>query len=214
MWNTAPVNALDRLREEIAADPVNAWAQEKGYRPLFVASPEARVLIISQAPGRLAQDTGVPWNDPSGRLLRSWMRVTDAEFYDPSMVAILPMDFYFPGKGPSGDMPPRRGFAERWHPAVLEQLVAVRLTILIGSYAQRHYLGRRAGATLTDTVRAAESHLPYFPIVHPSPLARGWRTRNPWFAAETVPLLARHVRRAIEDGRDADGPAQRWTTQK
>jgi len=196
-WQTAVVHPIDRLRAEIAAHETNAWARAAGYEPLFVASQEARVLIISQAPGRLAQDSGIPWNDPSGELLRSWLGVTSDEFYDPRNMAIVPMDFYFPGKGVSGDLPPRRDFAPRWHPRVLEQLTEVRLTILIGAYAQRAYLGPRAGRTLTENVRAAESHLPYFPIVHPSPLARGWRSKNPWFQEETVPLLAGHVRAAL-----------------
>lgn len=193
------MHPIEALSAEIAAHESNAWARELGYEPLFVADPAARVLIISQAPGRLAQDSGIPWNDPSGVLLRSWMGVTPEEFYDPRNVAIVPMDFYFPGKGTSGDLPPRRDFAPRWHPRVLEQLPDVRLTILIGSYAQRAYLGKRAGRTLTDSVRAAESYLPLFPIVHPSPLARGWRTKNPWFQEETVPLLAGHVRQALTE---------------
>ncbi|HXH36129.1 MAG TPA: uracil-DNA glycosylase family protein [Plantibacter sp.] len=193
------MHPIDRLRAEIAAHDSNAWARGLGYEPLFVASPEARILIISQAPGRLAQDSGIPWNDPSGVLLRSWLGLTNDEFYDPRNVAIIPMDFYFPGKGTSGDLPPRRGFAPRWHPPLLEQLTEVRLTILIGAYAQRAYLGERAGRTLTDSVRAAETYLPFFPIVHPSPLARGWRSKNPWFQEETVPRLAEHVRSALTD---------------
>ncbi|NYD66333.1 uracil-DNA glycosylase [Agromyces atrinae] len=185
---------LDDIRAEMMADPSNAWARDLGYAPLYIADARARVLIISQAPGRLAQETGVPWNDPSGRLLRSWLGLTDAEFYDPANVAIVPMDAYFPGKAASGDLPPRRGFADRWHPPILEQLTEVRLTILIGAYAQRHYLGP---GTLTENVRNAPSHLPYFPIVHPSPLARGWRSKNPWFDEVTVPLLSAEVAAAL-----------------
>lgn len=188
--------ALALLRAEITADPSNAWATALGYRPLFVADPRAKVLIISQAPGRLAQESGVPWNDPSGRRLRSWLGMGDEEFYDPTNVAILPMDFYFPGKAASGDAPPRRDFADRWHPRVLEQLPDVRLTVLVGGYAQRRYLGPRS-RSLTENVRAAESFLPQFPIVHPSPLARGWRTKNPWFEESTVPRLTAAVRDAL-----------------
>jgi uracil-DNA glycosylase len=194
---TGGVSAFDEIRARVAAHPTNAWATEAGFAPLVVASEGSRVLIISQAPGRLAQETGIPWNDPSGVRLRSWLGLTDAEFYDPENVAIVPMDFYFPGKGASGDAPPRRGFAEAWHPPVLEQLTDVRLTILIGAYAQKHYLGARRGPTLTETVRRAESYLPLFPIVHPSPLARGWRSANPWFEAETAPRLAQLVREAL-----------------
>jgi uracil-DNA glycosylase len=201
------VTDLDRIRDEVIAHPSNAWARDAGYLPLFVASPKARVLIISQAPGRLAQTTGIPWNDPSGRLLRSWMGVADDEFYDPDNVAIVPMDFYYPGKAASGDVPPRRGFAAQWHPPILEILTEVRLTILIGSYAQRHYLAERKATTLTENVRAAESLLPLFPIVHPSPLARGWRTANPWFQDVTVPLLQAQVRSALSGGQmDATAP--------
>jgi uracil-DNA glycosylase len=192
------VSSFDDIREAVAAHPSNAWAREAGYAPLFVASERSRVLIISQAPGRRAQETGIPWNDPSGVLLRSWLGTSDEEFYRPENIAIVPMDFYYPGKAASGDVPPRAGFAAMWHPQILEQLREVRLTILIGAYAQRHYLGRRGGASLTETVRAAESHLPFFPIVHPSPLARGWRLRNPWFEAETAPRLAELVRAALD----------------
>lgn len=201
------MTALDDLRAEVAAHPDNRWATEQGWAPLVVGSSASKVLIISQAPGRLAQETGVPWNDPSGRLLRSWMGVTDDEFYDPANVAVLPMDFYFPGKnvgpgkkvgpgkGASGDLPPRRDFAALWHPRFLELFSDARLTIVIGGYAQRRYLG---SSNVTANVAAAASFLPRFPIVHPSPLARGWRTRNPWFADETVPLLRARVRDALE----------------
>ncbi|WP_084361208.1 uracil-DNA glycosylase family protein [Herbiconiux solani] len=199
-------SVFDELRREVASHESNAWAREAGYAPLFVASEHSRVLIISQAPGRRAQETGIPWNDPSGIRLRSWLGLTDEEFYDPSNLAILPMDFYYPGKAPSGDLPPRSGFADTWHPLVLEQLTQVRLTILIGAYAQRHYLGRRGGMGLTETVRAAETYLPYFPIVHPSPLTLGWRARNPWFEAETAPRLATLVRSALDGDRGPGHP--------
>lgn len=189
------MTVLDDIRAEMTADPSNAWARDLGYEPLYIADARARVLIISQAPGRLAQETGVPWNDPSGRMLRSWLGLTDDEFYDPANVAIVPMDAYFPGKAASGDRPPRRDFAARWHPQILEQLTEVRLTILIGAYAQRHYLGP---GTLTENVRAAASFLPLFPIVHPSPLARGWRTKNPWFDDVTVPQLSAAVAAALQ----------------
>jgi uracil-DNA glycosylase len=195
------MSLLDDLRAEIAAHPSNDAQRAAGYAPLFVADPAARVLLISQAPGRIAQRSGIPFDDASGRLLRSWLGLEPEAFYDPRNLAILPMDFYYPGKAASGDVPPRRDFAERWHPRVLDALTEVRLTVLVGAYAQRHYLGPRYAGTLTETVRRAPSYLPFFPIVHPSPLARGWRTRNPWFAAETAPLLAEQVAAAL--ARDA-----------
>jgi uracil-DNA glycosylase len=191
------VTAFDELRREVSAHPDNAWASTAGWEPLVVGHPDARILLISQAPGRRAQETGIPWNDASGRLLRSWLGLSDEQFYDPHTLAILPMDFYYPGKAATGDVPPRRGFAELWHPPALELLTEVRLTVLVGSYAQRHYLGARGGATLTETVRAAADFAPLFPIVHPSPLAGIWRRRNPWFEAETVPILRARVRDAL-----------------
>lgn len=219
------MTTLDELRDEIAAHESNAWAVARGWKPLVIGESTARILILSQAPGRLAQESGVAFDDPSGRLLRSWMGVTDAEFWDPAKVAILPMDAYFPGSrgapaapradaglgadaaAPTmttaaarpprggGDLPPRRDFADRWHARVLELLPDVRLRLVIGGYAQRRYLGP---ASVTEYVRDAASHLPFFPLVHPSPLARGWRSANPWFAESTVPLLQRLVREALE----------------
>ncbi|GMA29504.1 uracil-DNA glycosylase family protein [Arenivirga flava] len=218
------MTTLDELRAEIAAHESNAWATARGWKPLVIGESTARILILSQAPGRLAQESGIAFDDPSGRLLRSWMDVTDAEFWDPAKVAILPMDAYFPGSrgapsGPGararpdvvtgtgaesgtpaparggGDLPPRPDFADRWHPRVLQQLPEVRLRLVIGAHAQRRYLGP---GSVTEHVRDAEAFLPFFPLVHPSPLARGWRTANPWFAHSTVPLLRRLVRRALD----------------
>lgn len=191
---TVGVSDLDDLRAEVAAHPTNEWARALGWQPLIVGTEHARVLILSQAPGRLAQASGIAFDDPSGRLLRSWMGISDEQFWDPDAVAILPMDAYFPGKGTSGDRPPRPDFAPRWHPRFIERFAQVRLRIVIGRYAQRRYLG---SADVTANVRAAESFLPMFPIVHPSPLARGWRSRNPWFAAERVPRLRELVADAL-----------------
>jgi len=192
------VDEFELIREEIIGDPSNAWATEQGWEPLFTGSARARVLVIGQAPGRVAQETGLAWSDVSGRLLRSWLGVTDATFYDPEKFALLPMDFYFPGKGPSGDLPPRPEVAPLWHPRIIGALTDVRLTVLVGAYSQRYYLHGKKRQSVTETVRAAESFLPFFPLVHPSPLARGWRSRNPWFEEETVPRLASEVRLALD----------------
>jgi uracil-DNA glycosylase len=191
------MTGFDDLRAEISAHPSNAWATEQGWQPLVIGSAASRVLLISQAPGRRAQESGIPWNDASGMRLRAWLGVSDEEFYDTSRFAIVPMDFYYPGKAPSGDKPPRPDVAPAWHPRILEELADVRLTILVGSFSQRFYLGRARGATLTDTVRRAADYLPSFPIVHPSPLTLGWRRRNPWFEAETLPALRSLVRDAL-----------------
>ncbi|HEY0247619.1 MAG TPA: uracil-DNA glycosylase family protein [Gryllotalpicola sp.] len=188
---------LDELRAAIAADPANAAMTAAGWVPLFTASPSSRIVVIGQAPGRKAQEAGVAWRDASGAKLVDWLGVTDELFHDPAAFAIVPMDFYYPGKGVSGDLPPRPGFAAKWHPPILEQLTEVRLTLLIGSYAQRFYLGARAARTLTETVRGWRDHLPLLPLVHPSPLNFRWQARNPWFTEELVPKLRALVATAL-----------------
>nr|WP_225955043.1 uracil-DNA glycosylase family protein [Kibdelosporangium phytohabitans] len=184
------------IRAEIVAG--NAWATEQGWEPVYTAAPGARIVIIGQAPGRRAQESGVPFDDPSGVRLREWLGVTDEQFYDPGRFAILPMDFYFPGKAASGDLPPRRDFAPKWHPRILAELTGVRLTLLIGGYAQKHYLKGRAKPSLTETVRSYQDYLPgLIPLVHPSPLNFRWQSKNPWFAAEVLPVLRAEVAKAL-----------------
>ena len=167
-------------------------------RPVVRAHREARILIIGQAPGTRVHESGVPWNDPSGRLLREWMEVDDETFYNVKRVALVPMGFCYPGKGKSGDLPPRPECAPLWHPELLAKMTNIRLTLLIGQYSQRHYLGDRSKATLTETVKEFRDHLPAFlPMPHPSPRNRLWLRRNPWFEEEVVPELRRRVRKAL-----------------
>ncbi|HEU0266291.1 MAG TPA: uracil-DNA glycosylase family protein [Candidatus Saccharimonadaceae bacterium] len=187
------------IRQAIVADEMNQEMAAKDYVPVYVAHPRARIVIASQAPGVKAQASRVPWDDMSGRLLRQWLDVTDEEFYTPEKFAIIPMDFYYPGKGAHGDLPPRKGFAEKWHPRLLELMPDVQLTILIGNYAQKYYLGKTIHKNLTETVRGHAVYLPrYFPLVHPSPLTLGWRKRNSWFEAETLPELRALVRQILD----------------
>jgi len=191
---------LDELRAAIKADPENAAMTDAGWEPLYTAGPGARVVVVGQAPGRKAQESGVPWRDASGLKLCDWLGVTDEQFHDPNLFALVPMDFYYPGKGAkgSGDLPPRPGFAEKWHPLLLGDMPEVRFTILIGAYAQKFYLGARRGKTLTETVRGWKSYLPeFFPLVHPSPLNFRWQARNPWFQTELVPELRSVVAAAL-----------------
>lgn len=185
--------------EQIRADAQNAAYTSAGIDPLYAASPTARLVVIGQAPGRVAQETMIPWNDRSGDRLRDWMGVDRATFYDAGRVAIIPMDFYFPGTGRSGDLPPRRGFAQRWHPRLLGLMPDVRLRVLVGSYAVRHYLGLPASTRLTDVVRDYRAYLPggWIPLVHPSPRNRAWLRDNPWFEADVVPALREAVRAAL-----------------
>jgi uracil-DNA glycosylase len=163
-------------------------------KPVLRASSGARLLIVGQAPGRRVQETGIPWNDPSGDRLRDWMQVTRDVFYDESRIAIIPAAFCYPGKGPSGDLPPRPECAPLWHPRLRAALPGIRLTLLVGSYAQAYYLGGRRQRTLTETVRNFRDYQPeFFPLPHPSPRNQMWLRRNPWFAEEVLPWLREEV---------------------
>jgi uracil-DNA glycosylase len=178
----------------IIDDPMNVDMKNKGFVPVYSAGPKAKIVIVGQAPGSKAQASMVPWNDVSGVLLRKWLGVTDDEFYNPDKIALVPMDFYYPGKGAHGDLPPRKGFAEKWHPRLFELMPDVQLTLLVGAYSQKYYLGKRSKSNLTETVKAYHEYLPtYFPLVHPSPLNFRWRSRNPWFETEVVPELGMYV---------------------
>jgi uracil-DNA glycosylase len=193
---------LRSVRSAIVRDPANAWATDQGWKPLYSAHPDAKIVIVGQAPGRRAQLAGIPWDDPSGVTLRRWLGLSATAFYDPRKVALLPMDFYYPGKAEHGDLPPRPGFAARWHPPLLEHMPQVELTILIGQYAQRHYLLGRVKKTLTETVHAYDEYLPrWFPLVHPSPLNFRWQARNPWFEETVLPQLRQRVDAALTVGR-------------
>jgi len=145
-------------------------------------------------------ETGIPWNDPSGVQLRAWLQLTPEEFYDASRVAIVPMGLCYPGKGASGDLPPRPECAPLWHPRLLAAMPEIRFTLLIGRYAQAWYLKKNCKPTLTATVAAYAEYLPhYLPLPHPSPRNRYWQTRNPWFASEVLPVLRTHVAAALAD---------------
>jgi uracil-DNA glycosylase len=192
------VDVFSRIRTEIEDDPANRLGDFATQRPLFQAGAGARILIVGQAPGRRTQESGVPWDDASGVKLRSWLAVTPDQFYDADLVALLPMDFYFPGKGNGGDLPPRKGFAAQWHPRLIEQMPGLRLKLLIGGYAQKFYLGTAAKPTLTETVRAFREYPDdELPLVHPSPLNFRWQARNPWFDEQVVPELRRRTTAAL-----------------
>lgn len=189
---------FEAIYQAILEDGENTTMRAQGYLPLYVAGPRARIAIIGQAPGRKAQESRTTWNDASGQRLFKWLGVTEQQFRDPNLFAILPMDFYYPGKGATGDLPPRKTFGGRWHPALLELMPDISLTVLIGSFAQAHYLGTRAQRNLTETVRAYRDYLPdVVPLVHPSPLNFRWQSRNPWFVAEVLPVLQQLVATTI-----------------
>lgn len=188
------------LRDEIAACTACAAHLPLGPRPVVRASdPRARVMIIGQAPGTKVHASGVPWDDASGRRLREWLGVTPEQFYDESLFAIMPMGFCYPGRGAGGDNPPRPECAPLWHDRILATLPDIKLTLLIGQYAQARYLGDKRKATLGETVRAWRDYATsgYLPLVHPSPRNAIWLKKNPWFEAEIVPYLKVHVASAI-----------------
>src|SRR5690554_3232199 len=161
-----------------------------GANPVFTAHANAEILIVGQAPGTKVHNTNIPLNDPSGDRLRDWLQVDRSTFYNPKKFAIIPMGFCYPGKGKSGDLPPRPECAPTWHNQLLEKLPNVRLTLLIGSYAQKYYLGKDKKRTLTETVHNYREYLPqYFPLPHPSPRNRLWLKKNPWFEETIIPKL-------------------------
>jgi uracil-DNA glycosylase len=169
-------------------------------RPIIQAGSNARILIIGQAPGSRTTAQGRPFDDASGDRLRSWLELERESFYDPACLAIMPMGFCFPGSTASGDRPPRRECAPLWHPRLLEAMPAVRLTLLIGRYAQRHYITGHTDRSLTETI-ARWRELPpnLLALPHPSPRNRRWFSSNPWFDTELVPELRQRVARALAD---------------
>ncbi|WP_314041610.1 uracil-DNA glycosylase family protein [Slackia exigua] len=189
---------FQRIFDAIRADEQNATFTSQGIDPLYAAASGARIAIIGQAPGRVAQEARMPWNDRSGDRLRDWLGIDRDTFYDPEKIAIIPMDFYFPGSGKSGDLPPRKGFAEKWHPKLFALMPDIRLTVLVGSYATHTYLGLKSSANLTDVVRNHAAYLPdFFPLVHPSPRNQIWMKKNPWFESDVLPELKHCVHDAL-----------------
>ncbi|MDD9149592.1 uracil-DNA glycosylase family protein [Sporolactobacillus sp. CQH2019] len=188
------MNVLKDIFNRIKADPENIQFTNKDIEPLYYAASTAKILIIGQAPGKRAQNTKIIWNDRSGTRLREWMGVSDDTFYNSGKIAVLPLDFYFPGKGKSGDLPPREGFAPKWHAQIIKAMPDIELTLLVGSYAQRYYLKTNSQMTLTDIVKNYRSYLPdYFPLVHPSPRNQIWIKKNPWFEEKVLPDLKEYI---------------------
>ena len=182
------------IAEEIRKDPENASFTKRGIDPLFFAGADCRIMIVGQAPGRVAEESGIVWNDRSGDRLREWMGIDRDTFYNSGKLAIVPMDFYFPGTGKSGDLPPRKDFADKWHPRLLELMPDLKLTILVGSYATKRYLKLKSSASLTQVVKDYRDYLPeFFPLVHPSPRNQIWMKKNPWFDQTVIPDLQKLV---------------------
>lgn len=190
--------SLERLLVEVRGCRTCEHDLPLGPRPVLRAATTARVLIVGQAPGVRVHESGIPWDDPSGDRLRQWMGIGREAFYDQGQISIIPMGFCYPGRGKSGDLPPRKECAELWMNRLLAHLSAVQLTLLIGQYAQIHYLGTDRKKSLTETVRAWREYQPkYLPLPHPSGRNNIWLRRNPWFEEEVVPALRRLSRRAL-----------------
>lgn len=194
--------SISKIVEELKADERNAEYTRSGIPPIFQLNKDAKILIIGQAPGRKVEESQIPFDDKSGEKLISWMGIDRKTFYS-DKIAILPMDFYYPGKGKTGDLPPRKFIAEEYHREFLDELTNVEMTLLIGKYSMDYYLKGEMKRNLTETVRSYEEYLPkYFPIVHPSPLNFRWQGKNPWFMEEVVPVLAERVAKIL--GQNAD----------
>lgn len=190
---------MENLLKEIKACTFCKEHLDLGPNPVVAANITSKILIVGQAPGTKVHRSGIPWDDPSGVQLRKWMGIDSDIFYDESIVAIVPMGFCYPGKGKTGDLPPRPECAPMWHQKLLEKMPEIELTLLIGQYAQKYYLGKRKKKNLTETVRNYEAYLPtQLPMPHPSPRNRFWLSKNPWFETSVVPQLQQKISALLE----------------
>ncbi len=189
---------LETLLDQVRACRLCEAELPLGPRPVLRAAATARILVVGQAPGTAVHASGVPFDDPSGVRLREWMGVDDATFYDESRIAIIPMGFCYPGRGKSGDLPPKPLCADTWRDALLSRLPDLRLTLLFGQYAIAWHLPEAKGSSLTETVRRrADWGTAVLPMPHPSPRNNLWLRRNAWFEHEVVPELRRRVAEAL-----------------
>ena len=191
--------SFHKLLGEIRACRVCAAHLPHEPRPVVRVRPSARVCIAGQAPGTRVHASGVPFTDPSGDRLRSWLGVDEATFYDERYFAIVPMGFCFPGlDAKGGDLPPRRECAPLWRKKLFGELKEIKLTLVVGSYAQAWHLKGRKKASLTETVKAWRDYGPqYIPLPHPSWRNNAWVKKNTWFEAELVPELRRRVAKVL-----------------
>lgn len=191
------MNNLITLLEEVSACQLCASSLPHAPRPIIQAGEDARILIIGQAPGKKVHASGIPFDDASGDRLRDWMGIDKCTFYDASKLAIVPMGFCYPGKGHSGDLPPRPECAPKWHAKIVSAMPKIELTLLVGQYAQKYYL-KEKHLSLTENVHRWQRFLPAcFPTPHPSPRNQIWLKKHPWFELEAVPELRKRVLKLI-----------------
>jgi uracil-DNA glycosylase family 4 len=187
-------NLLSEIKQCTVCEP----HLDLGANPVVSGSPNAKIAIIGQAPGTKVHKSGIPWDDASGKQLRKWLNVSDETFYNENIFAIVPMGFCYPGKGASGDKPPRKECAPLWHQQLFDKMPNIELVVLIGMYAQNYYLKDKAKRTLTESVDNYPEYLPeYFVLPHPSPRNRFWLTKNPWFEKEVLPKLKETIQQIL-----------------
>lgn len=192
---------LKPLLLEIAQCRLCAGHLPHAPRPVLQAASSARLRIVGQAPGRKVHESGIPWSDASGKRLRAWLGISEETFYDASQVAIVPVGFCYPGKAASGDLPPRPECVPRWHASLNALLPNIRLSLLVGQYAQAKYLGPLRKASLTETVRAWKDYVAQgmIPLPHPSPRNQAWAMKHRWFEEEVLPELRELLRAVMMD---------------
>jgi uracil-DNA glycosylase len=191
------MTSLSSLLNEVRACTICELDLPLGPRPVLQLHAKARILIAGQAPGKKVHDSGVPFDDASGKRLREWLGVTRDVFYDPKQVAILPMGFCFPGSGKSGDLAPRSECAPAWRQQLLSHLSQLEVTVVLGRYAQKYHFGE-ASSSVTDLVKSWRTYWPnMIPLPHPSPRNNIWLRKNPWFEVELLPSLRQRVAESL-----------------
>jgi uracil-DNA glycosylase len=195
---SATVTGLTVLLEQVRRCRLCEPSLPLGARPVLQCAPGARILIAGQAPGSKVHASGIPFDDASGERLRQWLGIDRQQFYDPDLIAILPMGFCYPGSGKSGDLPPRPECAATWRRQLLDHLPRIELTLLLGRYAQAWHLDGR-NVSLTGRVKDWRAGWPkMLPLPHPSPRNNGWQRKNPWFESEVLPELQARVSQLLQ----------------